>query len=146
MREFSGLVMTLHHYSWALASRGMHERAHTVGRRAMEIADRLGDPRSRAFASASFLVNSTGITPLLLDAFVREADRALRDAEGKPERYVRNWARFVVSWCYMHRGRRSEDIASAMISRGRARNDPRALGIGSLLGGSNTWTNNSRTR
>ena len=130
--DSSRLVMTLHHYSWALESRGLYEKAYVSSRRALEIADRLGDPGSRAYASASFLLSSTVVAPLPIDAFVREADRALRDAEENPDGHIETWAPFVVSWDYMHRGRtdKARLYANAIISRGRARNDPRALGFG----------------
>jgi class 3 adenylate cyclase/tetratricopeptide (TPR) repeat protein len=133
--DSSRLVMALHHYSAALAIRGLYERAHAVSRRALEIADRLGDPGSRAYASASFVFSSTLVAPIPFDAFVREGDGALRDAEEKPDGYIETWAPFVVSWDYLHRGLtdQARSFANAVISRGRARNDPRALGIGLWL-------------
>ena len=73
------LVLVLHQYSWALLTRAQFAAAHEVGRRCMEVADRLGDKRSMAYGQSS-LFTSTIVSPLPLQDFEKLGRRRCSSA------------------------------------------------------------------
>jgi hypothetical protein len=126
------LVLILHHYGFALVTRSMFREAQVVADRALSVADRVGDHRSRAYARASKILCSTILSPMSLEEVEREGRLALEDADREPDGYIENWVPWVLFWDYHHRflTGRARSFARDIVRNARERNDPRALGLG----------------
>jgi len=130
--DSASLVATLHHYSWTLSSRTMFKKGYDIACRALEIANRLDNIRARAYARSAVILSSIFTAPMPIDTLIREAETLLKEAAQEPDGYIEYWARMIISWDYMHRGLTSDArmLAEQIISLGRGRNNPRALGLG----------------
>ena len=126
------LVLVLHHYSFALVSRSMFKESRAAADRAFAVADRLGDPRARAYARTSKILCSTILAPMSVEEIEREGRLALDEARREPDGYIENWALWVLCWDYLHRcdTPRGRSFAYDIVQNARDRNDPRALGFG----------------
>jgi class 3 adenylate cyclase len=126
------LVLVLHHYSFALFTRSMFKEARVASDRAFAVADRLGDPRARAYARTSKILCSTILAPMSPGEIEREGRFALDDATREPDGYIENWTLWVLCWDYLHRTdtRRARSFAFDIVQNARDRNNARALGFG----------------
>ena len=126
------LALVLHHYSFALVSRSMFQESRAAADRAFAVADRLGDPRARAYARTSKILCSTILAPMSVEEIEREGRLALDDATHEPDGYIENWALWVLCWDCVHRTDtlRARSFAHEIVRNARDRNNPRALGFG----------------
>ena len=104
-------------------------------REALEIAERIGDGRARAYARAGLLHCRTRLG---LDSFeAAEAAKAelMRDAQEFGDNFVRNAAYFAATWDYFYRGLVNEARAMAirLIASSKESADPRAIGFANWM-------------
>ena len=110
----------------------MFSEAQIVGDRAINVADRVGDPRARAYARASKIICSIIPAPMSLEEVEREGQLALNDANCEPDGYIENWVPWVLFWDFLHRTDtgRARSFARDIVRNAREQNDPHALGLG----------------
>jgi len=125
----------LHHYVSCLVCNGKYREAHLVQQDLTDMAERLDDPASRAYAMVNELSVSIYFSPI--DNAVFEAKSKIIEAELKKldDAYIHNFYHATVGWNELTRGRvaRAHAASDRMIEMGRAKNDPRALGYGMAM-------------
>lgn len=109
--------------------------AHLIQQELTAMAQRLGDPVSRVYATVSELSVSIYFSPIentLFDAKARETENSLKDMD---DAYIQNFFLATLGWNELTRGRVALAHAEAdrMIVVGKAKNDPRALGYGTAM-------------
>jgi hypothetical protein len=125
-------VLIYHHYVVALIELSRFEEARHAQNDLTAMASRLRDARSRAYALTSAMFVSTAFTPTSVDTFELQSREVLTAASDTGDPYIQAFARFVIAWDEMHRGRMVEAQywAQELIAAGRGVNDPRSLGFG----------------
>jgi class 3 adenylate cyclase len=128
-------VLIHHHYVVALIELGRYGEAKDAQVELTEVAALLGDARSRAYALAGAMFLQTTIDPRPLETFVRQSRDVVEAASDTADPYIQVFARFVIAWEEMYRGRmvEAQKWAQDLIDSGRAINDPRSLGFGLQL-------------
>ena len=129
------VVKADYYYALSLVQRFELRAGHDRMREALEIAERIGDGRARAYARAGLLHCRTRLG---LDSFeAAEAAKAalMRDAHEFGDNFVRNAAYFAATWDYFYRGLVNEARAMAirLIASGEKRGDPRAIGFANWM-------------
>lgn len=128
-------ALFLHHYVSCLVCNGKYREAHWVQQELSAMAERLGDPASKAYAMVNELSVSIYFAPI--ENAVFEAKKRLIEAELKrlDDPYIQNFFLATVGWNELTRGRVARAIANAdrMIEVGRTMNDPRSLGYGTAM-------------
>ncbi len=128
-------ALFLHHYIACLVCNGKYRMAHLIQQELTAMAQRLGDPVSRVYATVSELSVSIYFSPIentLFDAKARETENSLKDMD---DAYIQNFFLATLGWNELTRGRVALAHAEAdrMIVVGKAKNDPRALGYGTAM-------------
>ena len=126
------VVLIRHHYVFALLWNARYPEAAVMQRENSQIADRLGDSRSEAYALAGEIIVSTVFAPKLLHEFEILKRNAIQAASDTTDAYIQNWTRWVIGWEETHRGRmnNARDSARELLELGRLLNDPRSTGFG----------------
>ena len=127
-------VIIRHNYIFALLWNTSYRIVPEVQLEARQIAERLGDSRSKAYALASEILVSTIVSPKSPQEFESLKQDAINAASATTDAYIQNWARFVVAWEEFHQGRMNEarHSARALMQVGRSLDDPRSTGLGPL--------------
>lgn len=128
-------ALFLHHYVSCLICNGNYRKAHGVQQDLTAMADRLGDPTSRAYAMVNELSVAIYFAPIANDRFdARKAEievvlKKIDDA------YIQNFFLATMGWNELTRGRvaRAHATSDRMIALGKAQNDPRSLGYGTAM-------------
>ena len=97
---------------------------------ASEMAERLGDGKSRAYSEAGvFFLDS--IPCERADDIVARGDRAIEIASLSGDVYIAGWLRFMVAWNAFHRGKilRAKAIVDDLLRAGAELRDPRSTGL-----------------
>ncbi|WP_160175174.1 ATP-binding protein [Ruegeria halocynthiae] len=128
-------ALFLHHYVSCLVCNGKYHEAHWVQRDLTEMAQRLGDPASRAYAMVNELSVSIYHQPIenaQFEARKREIEAVLEKID---DAYIQNFFLATVGWNELTRGRvaRAHATSDRMIAVGKSKNDPRALGYGKAM-------------
>jgi class 3 adenylate cyclase/tetratricopeptide (TPR) repeat protein len=125
-------VLIRHNYIFALLWNTSYRKVPEVQREARQIAERLGDNRSMAYALASEILVSTIVSPKSPQEFDSLKQDAINAASATTDAYIQNWARFVVAWEEFHQGRmnNARHSARALMQVGRNLDDPRSTGLG----------------
>jgi class 3 adenylate cyclase/tetratricopeptide (TPR) repeat protein len=125
-------VIIRHNYIFALLWNTRYQRVSEVQRQARQIAGRLGDSRSKAYALASEILVSTIVSPKSPQEFDSLKQDAINAASATTDAYIQNWTRFVVAWEEFHQGRMNDarHSARALMQVGRNLDDPRSTGLG----------------
>jgi tetratricopeptide (TPR) repeat protein len=126
------VVLIRHHYVFALLWNARYREAAVMQRENSQIADRLGDSRSKAYALAGEIIVSTVFAPKLLHEFEILKRNAIEAASDTRDAYIQNWTRWVIGWEETHRGRmnNARDSARELLELRRLLNDPRSTGFG----------------
>jgi tetratricopeptide (TPR) repeat protein len=126
------VVLIRHHFVVALLWNTRHREAAAVQRETSLIADRLRDSRSIAYSLAGEIHVSSMAAPKALNEFEMLRQKAIQAASDTADSYIQSWARFVIGWEEIHRGRmnKARDAAYELIQVGRLLNDPRSTGFG----------------
>ncbi|MCE8532275.1 AAA family ATPase [Ruegeria pomeroyi] len=128
-------VLFLHHYVSCLVCNSQFHEALRVQRELTEMAARLGDPKSRAYAMVNELSVAIYCAPIP-NAEFESKKRAIEAALAKfDDAYLQNFFLATVGWNELTRGRvvGARETAERMIEFGKRNNDPRALGYGTAM-------------
>ncbi|MBI1173322.1 AAA family ATPase [bacterium] len=125
-------ALFLHHLVNCLICACRYADAWQVQQSLSAMADRLGDPKSQAYALASELALSCYYRALSSDAFETRQRRAEAALEQFDDAYLANFLTAYVGWNELMRGRVTRAVAAAdrILKTGMARGDPRSLGYG----------------
>ena len=120
------------HYVIALAQNARYQDAAAAQRKTLEMAYRLGDSKSKAYALASEIWVSMIVDPKPLNSFEALKREAIETASESADAYIQNGAGVVVAFAEIHRGRINEARAAAheFMRIGRESNNPRSTGYG----------------
>jgi len=128
-------ALFLHHYVSCLVCNGKYHEAHWVQEELTEMADRLKDPSSKAYAMVNELSVSIYHSPIENERFEarkREVEAVLAKID---DAYIHNFYLATVGWNELTRGRvaRAHAASDRMIALGKSKSDPRALGYGTAM-------------
>jgi class 3 adenylate cyclase/tetratricopeptide (TPR) repeat protein len=120
------------HYVIALTMNARYRDAAAAQRKTLEMAYRLGDSKSKAYALMSEIWVSTFVDPKPLESFESLKREAITTASESADAFIRNGAGMVVAWAELFRGRINEARAAAheFMRVGERLNDPRSTGYG----------------
>jgi AAA ATPase domain len=140
-------VLIRHLYVVALLYNMRFRQMVAVQREASQMADRLGDSRSKAYALAGEIHVSTIVAPKPLAEFEALSREAIEAASDTVDAYIQSWTKYVISYEELHRGRMVEarEAARELIQVGQQLNDPRStgLGLGMLAQNAMAWDRNA---
>jgi class 3 adenylate cyclase len=102
-----------------------------VEEKALAMAERLGDQRSKAHARAGKIMLSIVVDPMPLDDFERFVARAFSEAEPGCDVYIIGRMMMAIAWTYVNRGLALEarQWANRMMKFGRDHQDQRSQGM-----------------
>ncbi|WP_420584991.1 ATP-binding protein [Ruegeria sp.] len=128
-------ALFLHHYVSCLVCNGKYHEAHWIQQELTDMAKRLKDPASKAYAMVNELSVSIYHAPIdneKFEAKKREIEAVLEQID---DAYIHNFYLATVGWNELTRGRvaRAHATSDRMIALGKAKNDPRALGYGTAM-------------
>jgi class 3 adenylate cyclase/tetratricopeptide (TPR) repeat protein len=128
-------ILIRHNYVFALLWNTRYREAAAVQKETLELATRLADTRSRAYALAAEIQVSTLVEPKPLEEFETLKREALDAASATDDLYIKAWTRYVIGWEEIHRGRinAARESAQDLMKVGSLLNDPRATGFGLYL-------------
>ena len=128
-------ILIQHHYILALIWSARYREAEEAATKLSELAAKLHDARSKAYALVCAIHVSTHVSPYSLEAFEALGSEAIAAASSIDDPYLRNVTRAVVGWEEFHRGRivRAHQVAAELMAAGRSINDPRSIGDGMRL-------------
>ena len=128
-------VLIRHHYVFALFWSKRYREAAVAQRQTSQMADRLDDVRSKAYALAGEIHLSTVIAPKPIQEFELLKREAIKAASETTDTHIQNWIRLVIGWEEMHRGRivEARHVATMLIQIGHQLDDPRSTGLGLAL-------------
>jgi class 3 adenylate cyclase/tetratricopeptide (TPR) repeat protein len=120
------------HYVIALVINARYRDAAAAQRKTLEMAYRLGDSKSKAYALTSEIWLSTFVDPKPLESFEALNREAIDTASETADAFIQNGARWVVVFAKLLRGRINEAqaIAREFMRVGQQLNDPRSTGYG----------------
>jgi class 3 adenylate cyclase/tetratricopeptide (TPR) repeat protein len=124
-------VFALHIQSMILLHAYEFERAEATSKRALEIAEQIGDVRAAGYARHALMFCSTLLGRWSLDVAERFGAELVANAEQVGDNYLLNWAYWSVAWDYLVRGLvvDARVWAHKLIESGRLRNDRRTLAM-----------------
>jgi tetratricopeptide (TPR) repeat protein len=130
-------------YALTLAQNARYRDATVAQRKTFEMAYRLGDSRSKAYALASEIFVSMIVDPKPLNSFEALKREAISTASESADAYIQHVTGALVALAELHRGRINEARAAAheCMRIGERSNDPRSTGLGlSILAPIATFT------
>ena len=130
--ETPQLVFTLYFYSMTLAQQCEFRRGELLGKRAFDIAERIGDVRARAYARIALMLSSMVLGRYSYEDIQRMGADGLADSRRSGDNSILNWAYWIIAWDCFGRGLMTEarNWASELIVTGAERKDRRALSFG----------------
>jgi tetratricopeptide (TPR) repeat protein len=124
-------VFALTIQSMNLAHAYEFERAESISKRALEIAEQIGDARAAGYARQAQMFCATLLGRWSLDDAERAGAELVAIAEQVGDNYLLNWTYWAVAWDYLFRGLIGDARiwAHKLIESGRQRNDRRTLAM-----------------
>ncbi|WP_406645581.1 AAA family ATPase [Aliisedimentitalea scapharcae] len=128
-------VLFLHHYVSCLVCSGRYRDALGVQQELTAMANRLGDPKSIAYALVNELSVSIYCAPIPDDVFETKRQEAETALTCFDDAYLKNFFVATVGWNELTRGRvtKAHEAADRMRAEGISKNDPRSLGYGTAM-------------
>jgi class 3 adenylate cyclase len=128
-------VLVQHQYVLALLWSGQFQEAARAQTNLHEMAIRLNDVSSRAYALASSIHVSTIVAPLPVEIFEAISREAIISASSANDVHLQIFVRNLIGWEEFHRGRigRAHQAAEELMALGQRMNDPRSTGLGMTL-------------
>jgi class 3 adenylate cyclase len=125
------LAVALYFSGVALAHGYDFEQFDLTCKRVIDIAERIGDVRARAYGLNGVMWASIVLARNPRAAAERIGIEFLSNSRKAGDNYVLNWAYWCIAWDYMYRGLFSEarEWVWKLMDAGRERNDRRALGL-----------------
>jgi class 3 adenylate cyclase len=138
--ETPELVTAYYYQTLSLVQRYELRAAHALMSEALEVAERIGDGRARAYARAGLLHCRTRLGLDTLEEAERRKAELMEDCLKFDDNFLRNSAYFFVTWDYFYRGlfKDARAIAIRLIASGETSGDPRAIGFANWILG---WLN-----
>ena len=129
------IVLIRHNYVFALLWNTRYGEAAAVQKETLNLANRLRNPRAKAYALAGEIQVSTLVAPKPMKEFETLRRDALEAASATDDPYIKSWTRYVIGWEEIHQGRinAARDSARDLMQVGGLLNDPRATGFGLYL-------------
>jgi hypothetical protein len=124
-------VIIHYYYVAALFWNTRYRDVAAAQREISQMAERLGDSRSKAYSAIGEMLVSITLTPKPLNEFELVKSEAIKVASEAQDAYAQNWSLTLICWDYLHRGR-INDARIAMhelMERGRVFRDPRSTGL-----------------
>lgn len=130
--ETPQLVFALYFYSMTLAQQCEFRRGELLGKRAFDIAERIGDVRARAYARIALMLSPMVLGRYSYEDVQRMGADGLADSKRSGDESILNWAYWIIAWDCFGRGLMTEarNWASELIVAGGEREDRRALSFG----------------
>jgi hypothetical protein len=131
------LPILLYFYGFALFTVWRFRDGREIQDKALALAERHSDPKTKAYAIAGVIFLSTTIAPLCLDELRAFADEAFSAAEDGRDVYLFATVVMSVAWNYSNRGMLNEgrEWAHRLLHFGRDRRDSRSVSIGLWMSG-----------
>ncbi|MGD1880781.1 MAG: AAA family ATPase [Paracoccaceae bacterium] len=128
-------ALFLHHYVSCMVCNGKYREAHNVQNDLSAMAERLGDPETKAYAMVNELSVSIYHAPIANDLFEAKAREIEAVLEKIDDAYIQNFFLATIGWNELTRGRvaKAHSAADRMIALGKSQNDPRSLGYGTAM-------------
>jgi class 3 adenylate cyclase/tetratricopeptide (TPR) repeat protein len=120
-----------HFYVLALGFNARYRDAAAAQRKTFEMAYRLGDSKSKAYALASEIFVSSIVDPKPLNSFEELKREAINTASESADAFIQNSTGAFVAFAELHRGRINEvrAVAHECMRIGEQLNDPRSTGL-----------------
>ena len=127
------VVLIRHHYVFALLWNTRYREAAVMQRENLQMADRLGDSGSKAYALAGEIIVIDDICAKVCCTNLRYSrDKAIQAAAETATPTFKTGPDWVIGWEECNRGRmnKARDSARELLEFGRLLNDPRSTGFG----------------
>ena len=123
-------VVMLSNYIFATLMNCEHTSAIPAAERALAMAERLGDDRSKAYARASIIMSKSMFAQLSQEEADHHRRLLVSESQHVDDAYLHGLVMFASTWDYLQRGHTDLARAGAIELRtyGQRRGDPRALG------------------
>jgi class 3 adenylate cyclase len=128
-------VLVQYHYVQTLLWSSKFKQAEQAQRELIAMADRLEDPRSRAYALDTGMLVSTHVAPKPVAAVRADSREALAAAQNSEDAYLQHNVLAAAGWDELNRGLITEAswAAEEMLAAGRRTKDPRSMGYAMAL-------------
>jgi len=125
-------VIVLANYSFAAMLICQNRSSLSAAEEALEIALRLDDARSKAYARGAIMFAHTAMSLGGRDESQRCAELAALESDQTDDPYLKSWIKLSAAWSFLYRGlpNRGRELALELQERGRALGDPRAASMG----------------
>jgi class 3 adenylate cyclase len=116
------------------------QEAEVISKRALEMAERMGDAKSLAYARIPLMFASVILGRYSVDAAKEMGLQLLADSKRSNDNWAQNYAHFLAGWDSVTRGLMNDarHWAWKLLAAGRERRDRRAIGMGYAM---LTWIN-----
>jgi class 3 adenylate cyclase len=133
--DLPATVIILTHYVYALGLTCRFHNALPVAQQALNMALRLDEDRSKAYARSALVLANSGLDEGDVEETDRHAQSSVLEGDRTEDNYLQSWTRFAAAWnlCICGMTDRGRALALELQARGRARGDPRAAAIGLWL-------------
>jgi class 3 adenylate cyclase/tetratricopeptide (TPR) repeat protein len=135
LADLPATVIVLAHYVYTLGLTCRFHSALPVAQQALNMALRLDDDRSKAYARSALVLANSGLDVGDIEETDRHAQLSVSEGDRTDDCYLQSWTRFAGAWNFVICGmtNRGRALAVELQERGRARGDPRAAAIGLWL-------------
>ena len=125
------LAFALYFLSLTLANLCAFKEGEAKARQALDVAEQSGDVKAIAYARSGLYYLAIVLGRTSHEAMDLMARQFLTECERAADNYILNWAYWSIAYYYFTRGLvcDARDWLTKLIDAGRARNDPRALGM-----------------
>jgi class 3 adenylate cyclase/tetratricopeptide (TPR) repeat protein len=125
------LVFTMYFHALGLAGRAEFAACETVSKKALEVAERVGDLKAKTYAMNGILHATTFRACYTLEVMERLGSECLALSNRLGDNAALNYAHWNIALDYAFRGlmREAREWALKLLDSGRKRDDRRALGI-----------------
>jgi class 3 adenylate cyclase len=130
--DLSASVIVLANYAFAAGMMCRFRSGLVAAKQALDMALRLGDDRSKAYARGALVLASGALGEGDSEEIQRNARLAIQEGDRTNDGNLHSWARLTAAWDFLGRGLtdRGRALALELQERGRARGDPRAAAMG----------------
>ena len=98
-------MVVVYYHQWASLQQALELRAaHDVSIQALEVAERIGDVRAKAYARGSLLSSRIVLGLNSLEVAEKMKSQLMDDSLGSNDNFIINWSHFFVAYDYFRRG------------------------------------------
>ena len=135
MGDTAQLVFAMYFHALGLAGCNEFSACEAVSRKALEVAERIGDLKAKTYAMNGILHASVFLARHSLETMERMGAECLALSKRLGDNSALNYAYWNIALDYTFRGltREAREWALKLLDAGRERDDRRALGIAHLM-------------